>query len=671
MARAWWQGNGTDFAEAPSNEILGELVRNCTFAVEDSQKQAWLFQIEHLKDVARQIPEAYLFLEFVIPRMGRRADVIILAGGIIFVIEYKVGESGFPLSALEQTHGYGLDLKNFHETSHGLPIVPILVSTRAVAVQIELGLWARDHVHPPLKSGIADLAVIIRQMVAVNGSEPIDADSWANGAYRPTPTIIEAAQALYNGHAVQEIARSGADEINLTTTTAYLDAVIAAAAQHQRKAICFVTGVPGAGKTLVGLNLACRHMNAKTALDATYLSGNGPLVKVLRKALMLDWQARAKRRGRRRKGDLKAEEQRVELLIQNIHQFRDEALKDPRPPNEQVVIFDEAQRAWTREKTSDFMLRKKKQQNFDQSEPAFLLSAMNRRTDWCVVVCLVGEGQEINTGEAGISEWLDALAEGFRHWEVHMPSHLLTAGYGVSSELAYRAKRLQGRSSEALHLSHSVRSFRASGLADYVALLLENDAVRAKSLLPVEALYPIVRTRNLAFARDWLKRQRRGQERIGLLAASSALRLKPEGVFVKAEIDERNWFLNPSDDIRSSTMLEDVATEFQVQGLEIDWACVCWDLDLRRDDEGWVARDFSGTRWQPKIKGGLVGVRRQYLLNTYRVLLTRARQGMVIFVPSGDAHDPTRPPVDYDAVDAWLGACGIPSLSLGSGSGLG
>ncbi len=647
--------------------MLGQLTVNSSFAVEEAQKQAWMVQIDHLQGLARTLPDAEFFLEFVIPRMGRRADAIIVAGGIIFVVEYKEGEAGFPLHALEQVHGYALDLKNFHATSHGVPIVPILVSTRAHNVQAEFGLWAKDGVHTPVRCGLEDLTGVIRQFALAHDAPAIDPVAWAQGEYRPTPTIIEAAQALFNGHAVAEISRSGAEEKNLTATTDYLDGVIALAAQNGRKALCFVTGVPGAGKTLVGLNLACRHMNAKTALDATYLSGNGPLVKVLRKALMLDWQARMKGTRRRGKGSTKAEEHRVELLIQNVHQFRDEVLRDPRPPSEQVVIFDEAQRAWTREKASDFMMRKRKLQDFNQSEPAFLLSAMDRRSDWCVVVCLVGEGQEINTGEAGISEWLDALAADFRHWDVHLPAHLLTAEFGVSPELAFRARRLGGRSSDALHLSHSVRSFRASGLARYVALVLEEDARAAAAEIPDTQIYPIYRTRSLADARAWLRSRRRGQERTGIVAASSALRLKPEGIFVKSEIDERNWFLNPSDDIRSSSMLEDVATEFQVQGLEIDWACVCWDLDLRRSDGKWIGRDFSGTRWTPKAREGLTGVRRQYLINAYRVLLTRARQGMVIFVPTGDEQDATRPNKDYDAIYSWLAQCGLPELGLKGG----
>jgi hypothetical protein len=422
-----------------------------------------------------------------------------------------------------------------------------------------------------------------------------------------------------------------------------------------------VTGVPGAGKTLVGLNLACRQMNGQSGRDATYLSGNGPLVKVLRKALLTDWKARQKGLPPLRKGAVERESHRVETLIQNVHHFRDEALRDVHPPSEQVVIFDEAQRAWTKEQTSNFMRRKRNQQDFDQSEPAFLLSVMDRREDWCVVVCLVGEGQEINTGEAGIVEWLDALAAEYRDWDVYLPGRLLTEEYGVTKEVAYRARRLSAVTDDSLHLEHSVRSFRAREVAAFIGQVLDRPEDAASCRLS-DMQFPIVRTRDIGEARDWLRERRRATERAGVLASSNALRLKPEGVFVRTAIDECNWFLNRADDVRGSSMLEDVATEFQVQGLEIDWACVCWDLNLFRRNDRWVAQEFRGTKWQRIDTTKDHGTRARYVLNSYRVLLTRARQGMVIFVPRGDAADTTRPPAAYDAVDRWLAECGVPLL---------
>jgi hypothetical protein len=324
-------------------------------------------------------------------------------------------------------------------------------------------------------------------------------------------------------------------------------------------------------------------------------------------------------------------------------------------------VFDEAQRAWDRAMTADFMRKKRGQAGFDQSEPAFLLSVMDRHRDWCVVVCLIGEGQEINRGEAGIAEWVRALQGELRHWQVHLPPHLLDERSGLDAGLRWHLTHRVPAPDPALHLAVSVRSFRAERVSAFVAALLGNDADAARDVRPDLAAFPILRTRSLAQARGWLRHQRRAGERAGLLASSNALRLKPEGLYVKAKVEVCDWFLNPGDDVRSSNALEDAATEFDVQGLELDWTGVAWDLNLRRTD-GWQARSFRGTKWQAIHGEADTLGRADYVRNAYRVLLTRARQGMVIFVPPGDAEDATRPPADYDAIDAWLAACGVPAL---------
>jgi len=329
-------------------------------------------------------------------------------------------------------------------------------------------------------------------------------------------------------------------------------------------------------------------------------------------------------------------------------------------PSEHVVVFDEAQRAWDKNQTADFMRKKRGQAGFDQSEPAFLLSVMDRHKDWCVVVCLIGEGQEINRGEAGIAEWIRALQGDLGHWDVHLSPHLLAEG-ALDAVLRWHLSHRVPRPDPALHLAVSVRSFRAETVSGYVAAVLGNDADAASATRPASADFPILRTRSLAAARAWLREKRRAGERSGLLASSNALRLKPEGLYVKANVDVCNWFRNATEDVRSSNSLEDAATEFDVQGLELDWTCVAWDLNLRRTT-GWEAREFRGTRWNAIHGHADVLGRADYVRNAYRVLLTRARQGMVIFVPNGDAADATRPPSDYDAIDAWLADCGIPEL---------
>ncbi|MBB6227095.1 DUF2075 family protein [Polymorphobacter multimanifer] len=659
MGRAYFDASAEAFAAADPMAIFGALAAALNFPVEAEQKSAWHFEIAHLQAIARAMPGAQIYLEFAIPRMGRRADAVIVAGGLIFVLEYKVGERDFPRHAVEQVHGYALDLKNFHLTSHDKAIVPILIATEAPAQQLDFGFWAPDRVHSPVNLAADDVLPTMLRMLAAGNAAAIDAEPWAAGSYRPTPSIIEAAEALYRGHDVAEISRSEAGAENLTLTAAAIEAVVADMKARGGKAICFVTGVPGAGKTLAGLDIACGRLAREIGEDATFLSGNGPLVDVLREALKRDVRAR---KGRQRPGDARhLAERSPDKFVQNVHHFRDEYLSPDEVPSEHVVVFDEAQRAWNAAMTADFMRKKRGQVGFSQSEPAFLLSVMDRRPDWCVVVCLIGEGQEINRGEAGIAEWVRALQAELPHWQVHLPPHLLAEGSGLDAGLRWHLQHRVAAPDPALHLAVSVRSFRAEIVSDYVAALLGPNAEQAAAIRPPVASFPILRTRDLSAARAWLRRKRRAGERAGMLASSNALRLKPEGLYVKADIDVCNWFLNATEDVRSSNSLEDVATEFAVQGLELDWTCVAWDLNLRRGPQ-WEAREFRGTRWNA-IRGetDVLG-RADYVRNAYRVLLTRARQGMVIFVPRGDAHDATRPPTEYDAIDAWLADCGIPAL---------
>ena len=661
MQRAYTQANGARFSATHADQLLGELTRSLPFPVEPSQRSAWQFEITHLQAIGAALPDAQIFLEFAIPRMGRRADAIIVAGGLIFVIEYKVGERDFPRHAIEQVHGYALDLKNFHLTSHDKAIVPLLISTEAPPQQLGLGFWAPDRVHEPIRLSPGDLLPTIRQMLATGDAEQFDAMVWAAGSYRPTPSIIEAAEALYRGHDVTEISRSEAGAENLTLTAAAIETVVARMKATGGKAICFVTGVPGAGKTLAGLNIACGRMASDIGEDATFLSGNGPLVDVLREALKRDVRAR---KGRPEPGDGDGRhlaERSPDKFVQNVHHFRDEYIDPAQVPSEHVVVFDEAQRAWDQKQTADFMRKKRGQAGFDQSEPAFLLSVMDRHKDWCVVVCLIGEGQEINKGEAGISEWVRALQGELPHWQVHLPPHLLADDSGLDAGLRWHLGLRVPTPDPALHLSVSVRSFRAETVSGYVAALLGADAGKAQATRPAPKDFPILRTRDLSAAKAWLRRQRRAGERAGLLASSNALRLKPEGIYVKADIDVCNWFLNPTEDVRSSNSLEDAGTEFAVQGLELDWTCVAWDLNLRRNP-GWEAREFRGTRWTAIHGDADTLGRADYVRNAYRVLLTRARQGMVIFIPRGDDADATRPSAEYDAIDGWLAECGVAAL---------
>jgi hypothetical protein len=659
MKRAWFDADGEVLAVLEPNRVLGDLTDSTQFPAELPQIAAWRFTIAHLQELATRLPSSHFFMEFAIPRMGRRADAVIITGPLVLVLEYKVGERAFPRHAIEQVHGYALDLKNFHVTSHDKAIVPILIASEAPPQQLGLGFWAADKVHEPLCLGPGDVLPTIQRMLASGDGSAINAQAWAEGAYRPTPSIIEAAEALYAGHDVGEISRSEAGAENLSRTSTAVERVVASMRASGGKAICFVTGVPGAGKTLAGLNIACGRLARDIGEDATFLSGNGPLVDVLREALRRDGRQRKQATGR---DALHLADRSPDKFIQNVHHFRDEYLSSDHTPSEHVVIFDEAQRAWDRAMTSDFMRRKRGQHGFDQSEPAFLLSVMDRRPDWCVVICLLGEGQEINRGEAGVAEWVRALQADLPHWHIFLPPHLLAEDGPLDAGLCWHLSRRVPAPDADLHLATSVRSFRADRVSAFVAALLGEDARAAARLRPDPEHFPIWLARDLHRARAWLRERRRAGERAGLLASSNALRLKPEGLHVKAPIDVCQWFLNGNDDVRSSNALEDAATEFAVQGLELDWTGVAWDLNYRRGGGTWLAREFRGTKWQT-INTGAAGLSRaDYVKNAYRVLLTRARQGMVIFVPRGDAADATRPPAEYDAIAEWLSDCGIASL---------
>lgn len=647
MDRAYLSIAAGSVPHESDSALFGELAKKLPFALEPTQTAAWEYQIQHLRQLAGELSDAHFFMEFLIPRMGRRADLIILHAGIIFVIEYKLGARQFDRSSLDQVYGYGLDLKHFHETSHDRPVVPILVATEALADGTQAVQWDSDNLARPLRSDPGSLVATILRVGSEAQRPAIDPNSWVAGRYRPTPTIVEAAQALYRGHNVEEISRSESGAENLTHTADYVAQAIETAKREHRKIICFITGVPGSGKTLAGLNLATARQRAHSDEHAVFLSGNGPLVDVLREALALDAVAKAKDAGQ--STSKVQEDRRAAAFIQNIHHFRDDALASKVAPIEKVAVFDEAQRAWDVEQTSKFMQQKKGQIGFSMSEPEFLLSVMNRHEDWCAIICLVGGGQEINTGEAGIEEWLRALERSFSHWQVHVPL-TLTHSCRIQDEVT----------APALHLATSIRSFRAERLSDFVGHVIAGEPEAARRVSEELPSYPLYVTRYLEVARAWQRSKRRGQERMGLLASSNANRLKPYGVFVKAKIEPAKWFLAPSDDVRSSDALEDAATEFDVQGLELDWGCLCWDANYRRGANGWEALQFKGTRWQAVNDE----TRKVYIANSYRVLLTRARQGLIVFVPEGSIEDATRPPAVYDAIYDFLRACGFQELVM-------
>jgi len=658
MNRAYYSDTIDNFINDSQTEIFGKLSSNSEFSDETTQKDAWKEEIKILKNILSGYSGS-IYFEYAIPRMGKRIDVLLIINSVIFILEFKVGEKEFHSYSIDQVWDYALDLKNFHETSHDKLIAPILIATLAKEPYSTVAITPQnDQLLIPIRCNSESLLNTIQSVLDFcQDDESIDIQNWEKGRYHPTPTIIEAAMALYNNHSVVNISRSDASAINLSQTSEAVSEIIRYSKEKSEKAICFVTGVPGAGKTLVGLNIATTHINKEDELYSVFLSGNGPLVAILQEALARDKVKRAQDKGEKiKKGTARSD---VKAFIQIVHHFRDEGLKDGAPPIEHVALFDEAQRAWTLEQTAKFMREKKGRPDFQMSEPEFLISCLDRHPDWAVVVCLVGGGQEINTGEAGISEWIEALERSFPDWKIYISDRLTDSEYNAKDILQKLKHRRNVDYSESLHLAVSMRSFRAENVSLLVKQILDLDNENARNTLQeLKEKYPIVITRNLTKAKQWLKAKARGTERYGIVVSSQAQRLKPYAIDVKSPIDPIHWFLDDKEDVRSSYYLEDVATEFHVQGLELDWACVVWDGDFRYSSSGWEQYSFVGSKWNHIHKAE----RKLYLKNAYRVLLTRARQGMVIVVPSGDIEDPTRNPDYYNSTFDYLKEIGFDVL---------
>ncbi|MGY3267011.1 DUF2075 domain-containing protein [Lysobacter sp. HA35] len=651
---AYYAADIAEFIDADPDAVLGRLAMS---SGDDTleQKNAWQTQIALLKDALRG-HSGHVFMEFTVPRLGDRIDAVVLSGDVIVPIEFKVGASRFNTADVNQAWDYALDLKNFHLASRAAQIIPVLVATGAQLKANRVSEPYADLVYSPLLTNGDDLSAMMDSVLARATTARLDPAAWVASPYSPTPTIIEAARVLYASHSVQALACNEAGE-NLACTARAVDELVDAARQDGRKKVIFVTGVPGAGKTLVGLDTATRRHDQSSDTHAVFLSGNGPLVAVLTEALTRDEVRRRRASGiPAKKGEVR---QSIKAFIHLIHHFRDAGIRATTPPSEHVVIFDEAQRAWDCAMTSDFMRRKKGLPGFEESEPELLLSYMDRHRDWAVVVCLVGGGQEINRGEAGISGWIDAVRTRFTDWDVHISPELHDSEYAAGKALERLGSDVTVVNDRRLHLSVSMRSFRAEHVSRFVKALLDSEEARARDVLRnLIGKYPIALTQDLETARRWLRAHGRGSERAGLVATSGAMRLKPHAIDVRAPINPIHWFLNEPDDIRASSFLEDAATEFQVQGLELDWVCVNWDADLRKTSTGWTHHLFAGTKWKALQNEARI----RYLINAYRVLLTRARQGMVIFVPPGHPGDSTRLPDFYAPTYDYLRALGIPAI---------
>ena len=696
-----------NFLRKDSESIFGELVDNYHGEIIGTTKEAWKGEIALLKKVL--VPwsseNAQIIFEYNIPRLGKRIDVVLLLRGLIFCLEFKVGQKAALQADVEQVMDYALDLKNFHLFSHDKKIIPILIPTQHQSSTTEFKPSVYDDgIYNPLITGEEGLQELIGKILEHAGvsAQSENAANWLISPYSPTPTIIEAARTLYENHSVEDITRHEADKVSTEQTIDYILNVIENSKNKREKSICFVTGVPGAGKTLVGLDIAVKQTYKDGAKDkengAVYLSGNGPLVAVLKEALARDNWRKCKEKGERKK--LSDSQREVSEFIQVIHNYRDNMLAKIKNPVENgiveidptkavkpdeetgfgevehVAIFDEAQRSWTQKRIADYLKRggtygnKLKVPNFPMSEAEFLIWSLDQRKDWATIICLVGGGQEINTGEAGIAEWIEALNNKFKKWKVYISDKLTEPEYAEGQV----TEKLKGNPnvnfSDKLHLAVSLRSFRAETLSNFIHSLLSFNANSAVLYQEIKKKkYPILLTRDMGKARQWLREHARGNEHTGILVTKVAARFKPLAVNVLAQGDENaiHWFLEDKTDIRSSNYLEDAATEIQVQGLELDYACVLWDADMRCENGVWTYHKFNGKdKWNPENNDE----NKKYMLNAYRVLLTRARQGLVICVPEGNSNktpegfpeDPTRLPEFYDGTYKYLKSLGLDEI---------
>lgn len=709
MSRCLYNSSFTDFLNTDDNTIFGVLCDRYHGEALTTTREAWKSEISIMKDILVRFAnkDRQIIFEYDIPRLGKRVDVVLLFEGIVFCVEFKVGESRILESDIDQVLDYALDLKNFHKFSEDRIIAPILVATnyRNSSTNIQMSVYD-DRVVNPLVSGKAGVSHLISEVLRYFPNETSVNPNWIISPYAPTPTIIEAAKTLYENHSVENITRHEADKVSTDKTIEYILDVIQRSKLNQEKSICFVTGVPGAGKTLVELDVAIKQtyqgQNEPVKNEgAVYLSGNGPLVAVLTEALAQDNHKKCKAKGEKKK--MTDSRREVAKSIQMIHRYRDNMLAKIKNPVENgvleidptkavkmesagfgevehVAIFDEAQRSWTHKRLADYLKRggtygnKLKVPNFPLSEAAFLIWSLDQREDWATIICLVGGGQEINTGEAGISEWIKALNEQFPHWNVYISPKLTEPEYAEGKVNELLKNNCNVTYSESLHLGVSLRSYRAEKLSAFVHALLSFDENASALYNEIKDKYPIVLTRDMAKARKWLHDKVRGTERTGVLVTKESARFKPLAIHILPSGDENavHWFLDDKSDVRSSNYLEDAATEIQVQGLELDYTCLLWDADMRYENGEWRFYRFNGqTKWVEQT-GGTESKQElmKYMLNAYRVLLTRARAGMVICVPEGNPNknvsgfweDSTRLPEYYDGTYQYLKSLGIEEI---------
>jgi hypothetical protein len=637
--KAWWSGTLQDFSVSKDEHILGRLAACAMQAYrtnESAQLRAWAWQFELLRPALNELPKHWrLLLEYPLIRLGRRLDAVLVTDRAIIVIEFKALGGSFTTDARVQAEDYAHDLRDFHAGSRDQVIVPILVAGTGTPTRPQ---WAFPW---PGVSMVYDalpkeLPKLLENILERLPPRDIAISAWESAPYRPVPTIIEAARALYEKHGVAEIKAARADTANLSLTTAAILQAVRHARDERKYVIVFVTGIPGAGKTLCGLDVIFSGEG-----EGTFLTGTLPMVYVLKAALAEDASHAGARTSRTARHESKAK-------IESITGFLRDNMARVEEPAEHVIVFDEAQRAWD----AEYGARKFKH---TMSEAAIVLEIMQRHKDYAAIVALVGNGQEINTGEAGLAEWGKALAER-PQWHIRAAPGVLTAAEPRQKLFTKAPPQLFVDSD--LHLNIPIRNIRSPAAAGWIDAVLRGD--REEALQYADDRLPIFLTRSLSEMRRQLRHFTRGKRRSGLVCSSGAKRLVADGIWPKFDhMDDAtvaNWFLKRWPDIRASDALEMPATEFACQGLELDFVGLCWGGDLLWQG-AWKARSFRGTKWQ-NVREDV----RSYTVNKYRVLLTRARADTIIWVPPGETRDKTRDPHEFDEVANYLRSCGARSL---------
>jgi len=666
--RTYYESSIDDFVKQKHPQDIVEFLTESDESSDDChlslQKNAWSNQIKILQKYLKD-KKGYIIFEFVLSRVNMRIDVVLLMNNIIYSLEFKNGEDSFKSDDIDQADGYGYALKNFYEVNRDKYVVPILIATKAPDSECSEGsdlgidkLFSLFKANPNRMEGYIDL---IRSKY---GSEVIfnekDFDNWIKSPFKPNPTIIQSARSIYMNNQVDEFFKFDAGEENLKITELTVEAIVKEAKEKKKKIICFVSGVPGAGKTLVGLDLAGKTRNDKSGglPEAVFFSGNGPLINVLTEALGRDAFKSNPLKFPNKNRALND----VKVFIQNLHAFKQDIISTKKNIiNENVLIFDEAQRVWDKEKLEEWLSKKCADKSyFGLSEADLLLSTLNEK-DWGVIVALVGLGQDIHTGENGLGVWFQSLLEKHDEWEIRLSKEIFNQNaddlveYADSIKKCPRVKECPG-----LFLKVSIRTPRAKNLSEFTEALLNNEPEKAKKALTKFNDYPICITRDLRKAEDFVSRSSSRKERFGKLCSSNS-KILGRNSHSFDNIDNwriPNWMLDESGRDSSNSLIY-AASEFNIQGLEIDWSLLGWDMDMYYSNGEWQQQKMlTQKRFIESTE-----IQKKHILNSYRVLLTRARKGIVIYIPkTNDYEDKFGVNKFFDPTYEYLKSCGIKDI---------